>query len=149
MKIRFNWGTGIFIAIIIMISGMLTLVYIATRQDFYLVDKDYYQKGLDYQTQIDRINNVNRLDEKPILSFENDVLSIQFPKFFSGQNLKGHIHIYSPLNEAYDQNDDLMLDNYLQQFINMSNLKNGRYTVKLEWTANDTEYYMEQNITNQ
>ena len=59
MKIQFNWGTGIAIALIVMICGMLTLVYLATRQDYFLVEKDYYQKGINFQEQIDRITSYN------------------------------------------------------------------------------------------
>ena len=147
MKIKFNWGTGIVIAIVIMMSGMLSLVYFATRQDYYLVDDNYYQKGLDYQEQIGRISNTNNLDEKPLISISEDILEIIFPAFFTGQTIEGQIHIYSPVNEAYDMKIDISTDNTLKQVINISNLNKGRYTVKIDWTANDTEYYMEQNIT--
>ena len=55
MKIRFNWGTGIVAAIVLIVAGLGVLVWIAARQDFDLVDKDYYQKGVNYQKQIDKI----------------------------------------------------------------------------------------------
>ena len=53
MKIKFNWGTGIVIAMIVMVSGMIFLVSIALRQDYDLVEDDYYQKSVDYQRHID------------------------------------------------------------------------------------------------
>jgi len=52
MKIKITWGTGIVIALVVMISGMIYLVSIAVRQDYDLVDKDYYQKSVNYQQHI-------------------------------------------------------------------------------------------------
>ncbi len=146
MKLKFNWGTGIVIALFVMVCGMSTLVYIATRQDYFLVEKDYYQKGINYQDQIDRVSNTNALRSKPEIILQSQQLSIQFPNWFAGKNISGKILIYSPVNENMDQNYTLKLDDSLAQVISLEGLGNGRYTVKLNWTANEVPYYFEQVI---
>lgn len=146
MKLKLHWGTGIAIAMGLMIIGMLVLVAIATRQDFDLVEKDYYQKGINYQTQIERIANTNSLIDKPVLQLDGTVLRIQFPVWFSGKNLDGNVTVYSPVSENYDKSFGLKPDSLLSQQIPLHELKPGRYTVKLEWTANQTPYYLEHEI---
>jgi len=146
MKIRFNWGTGIAIAMTIMVCGMLTLVYVAAREDFFLVENDYYKKGINYQEQIDRINNTNALTEKPQVVINGNNLNLKFPAWFESKQLEGEVLIYSPVNEALDQKVPLKLDEQLQQTVTLLQTKPGRYTVKVNWTAEGTAYYVEQNI---
>ena len=147
MKIKINWGTGITIAIILMISGMLTLVYFATRQNFDLVEKDYYQKGINFQEQIDRKKHAFELDEQPTFSVVDDLISLEFPSLFIDQTIEGQVHIYSPVNADNDLIVDLRLDESMKQIINIDKLKKGRYTIKLNWTADHIDYYLEKTIT--
>jgi len=143
---KLNWGTGIVIALSIMIIGMLTLVYIATRQDYFLVEKDYYQKGINYQGQIDRINNLNKLREKPQLIQEGQSLKLQLPAWFQNKTIEGEILIYSPVDEKLDKTTAMKLDDSMSQTISLQGTKLGRYTVKLDWQADNTPYYWEQQI---
>ncbi len=147
MKIKFNWGTGIVIAIVLMVSGIMTLVFIATKQDYYLVEDDYYQKAINYQEQIDRIDNANHLPEKPTLTMNGKTLSLQLPSVFKGKAVSGQVHIYSPVSNNRDTSVSLQPDTALAQLISLEKLPEGRYTVKLDWTADSTDYYLEQNIT--
>ncbi len=147
MKIQFNWGTGIAIALIVMICGMLTLVYLATRQDYFLVEKDYYQKGINFQEQIDRINNVNSLREKPTVTVSSNELLVTLPNWFANKIIEGEIQLYSPVDEAFDKTQPLNIREQLMQRVSLTDIKPGRYTVKLDWTANQTAYYWEQQIT--
>ena len=147
MKIKINWGTGITIAIILMISGMLTLVYVATRQNFDLVEKDYYQKGINFQEQIESRRHTLDLEEQPELWVENNLISLEFPNLFIDQILEGKIHFYSSVNADYDLIVDLKLNEEMKQTINIDKLKKGRYTIKLNWTADHIDYYLEKNIT--
>ncbi|RKD91414.1 FixH family protein [Mangrovibacterium diazotrophicum] len=144
---KLNWGTGIVIALSIMVIGMLTLVYIATRQDYFLVEKDYYQKGINYQSQIDRINNLNKLREKPELIQEGQSLKLQLPAWFQNKTIEGEILIYSPVDEKLDKTTAIKLNESLQQTISLQGTKPGRYTVKLDWQADSTPYYWEHQIT--
>jgi hypothetical protein len=143
MKLKINWGGGIVITIVVMVTFMLVLVFIATRQDYYLVDKDYYQKAVNYQEQIDKINNANSLDEKVNIQYNNKLLKLQFPNFFQNDSLAGTINLYSPVNEKYDLNLSLKIDTSLSQFVSLAKLPKGRYKVKLDWTANEKPFYQE------
>ena len=146
MKLKVNWGTGIVIALLIMMSAMLYLVSIAVRQDFDLVEKDYYQKSVNFQSQIDKINNVSKLEVPVKLIQSEKAIQLDFPKLFQNELLEGTIHIYSPVSEKNDLTLPIRLDAGLSQSISVKNLPRGRYTVKLDWTSNDKPYYQELEI---
>ena len=146
MKIKINWGTGIVIALLIMISGMLFLVSIALRQDFYLVEKDYYQKSVNYQSQIDKINNVSKLAIPVKLTQSDKAIQIRFPELFKNEQLEGTVHIYSPVSDKNDIKLPIRLNTSLSQSISLKNLPRGRYTVKLDWISNEKPFYQELEI---
>ena len=58
---KFNWGTGILIFLILFLSASAVFIVFAMRQDVNLVHQDYYEKGVDYTEQM----NVNARS-KPI-----------------------------------------------------------------------------------
>jgi len=147
MKLKFNWGTGIVLALIVMIGGMIFLVSIALRQDYDLVESDYYQKSVDYQKHIDEVKNTEALAEKVRFEQTTDSLKLTFPSLYLVDDYSGEIHFYSPVEEKRDETVKLKLNNQFIQAIDLKNLKSGRYTVKLNWTANKKSYYQEQEIT--
>ncbi len=149
MKLKINWGGGIFIAIVVMVTFMIVLVFIATRQDFYLVEKDYYEKAVNYQEKIDKIKNANALTEKLIIQYGEKQLKLQFPGIFQNDTLTGSIDLYSPVNENYDKNIPIKLDSGLSQLVSLENLPKGRYKVKVDWTANQKQFYQEIEIIHQ
>ena len=146
MKIKFNWGTGIVIALIVMISGMLLLVSIAVRQDFDLVDNDYYQKSINYQQHIEKMRNNENLAKKIHFELSTDNLHLTFPNLATFQKYAGEIHFYSPVAEKRDMTLKIKLDSNFTQIVNLKNLKKGRYLVKIDWTANKVSYYQEEEI---
>lgn len=147
MKIKFNWGTGIVLAMIVMVGGMITLVSIALRQDYDLVESDYYQKSVDYQKHIDQVKNTEALVEKIKFDQTSDSLRLTFPQLSAIENYSGEIHFYSPVEANRDETLKLKLDSKFNQTVSLKGLKNGRYNVKIDWTANKTGYYQEQEIT--
>lgn len=146
MKIKFNWGTGIVIAMVIMIGGMVTLVSIALRQDYDLVEDDYYQKSVDYQQHIDKVKQTEALEQKITFSQTADSLSLTFPNIAEPTGYAGKIHFYSPVAEKRDLTLPVKLNSVFSQSIELKKLEAGRYKIKIDWTANQTVYYQETEI---
>ena len=66
MKLRFTWGTGIFLAMLAFMIFILSFVYKSIAMDEYqheLVSEDYYKEELHYQEEIDKLNNSNSLSQ--------------------------------------------------------------------------------------
>lgn len=146
MKIKFNWGTGIVLALLVMISGMIVLVSIAVRQDFDLVDQDYYQKSITYQQHIEKVGNTAALKQQIVLELSADALKLSFPNLENNGNYTGEIHFYSPVEAKRDYSLAVKPDSALIQIIDLKNLEKGRYQVKIDWTANGVSYYQEEEI---
>lgn len=146
MKMKINWGTGIVIALVVMIGGMIFLVSIAIRQDYDLVDNDYYQKSVNYQQHIEEVKNTEALSEKIRLEQTDDSIRLTFPKLSAISDYSGNIHFYSPVEEKRDETIKLNLTDNYSQSIALKSLKSGRYTVKIDWSANKVSYYQEEEI---
>ncbi len=146
MKLKFNWGTGIVIAMVVMVSGMLVLVSIALRQDYDLVDNDYYQKSINYQQHIEKVKNNEALPEKIKFLQSGDTLNLAFPRLANSAEYIGTVHFYSPVEENRDLTVELKLDTSFVQTILLNKLETGRYQVKIDWNAGKMGYYHEQEI---
>ena len=78
-KIKWNWGTGILLSIIIFMAILIGLVYVFMNQDVDLVTKDYYSKELKYQDRINKINNTSELGKDVGILLQNNFVKLTFP----------------------------------------------------------------------
>jgi hypothetical protein len=143
---KFNWGTGIVIVIILFVIGMSSLVYISVKQKINLVYKDYYPREIAHQTKIDKVNNSLLLKENIKIAYSGDVISINFPSFFKFDEVEGQIQLYRPSDFEKDVYVALKLDQSGVQQISATNLEKGKYIVKVDWTSQGTPYFFEQDI---
>lgn len=140
-----NWGRWIIVSFLAFATFIGVLVVIAMRQDVNLVAKDYYQQELQYQNQINRLNNTKRLQVKPSIHIlEGDYLTIYFPDMMVEE---GSVQLFRPSDSALDQLFTLRsAADSVQQF-KVRTLDKGMYKVKLEWKMNGEEYYLEEVIS--
>ena len=144
MKIKWNWGTKITIAIILFMSFILTLVYFSTRNSIILVEKDYYPKGLEYQKQIEKIKNA-----KPF----RDSLKINIKKKKIDLSIKGvepdsgSVTFYRPDQEkVLDLVYPFEADKKIDYSYSLKNFRTGIYILKISWWENNKGYYLEEKI---
>ena len=141
MKTKWNWGTKLAIWIIVFILFILTLVYMSFSYDIGLVEKDYYPKGLKYQSRIDAINNAKNIDVVFNISQEGENVIIEMPDV---QVKDGTITFFRPSDNSFDRvfSWDLDEDNNIK--LPVRELTEGKYIVKFNWKHEDKEYYVEQ-----
>ena len=140
-----NFGKWIFISFILFAFFIGTLVTICVRQDVNLVSKDYYQEELAYQDQIQRLNNTEKLQQKPVMKIvENNFLKVDFMQTDDIQN--GELKLFCPSNPKMDKNFKLNTSDKGSQLIELSGLQAGMYKAKLLWTMDGKEFYMEEII---
>jgi hypothetical protein len=142
-KSKFNWGTGILITIIIFMVITIGTVVFLMNQDVDLVASDYYDKGIQHQQQIDRVNRTNVMDEKVLINLENSFIRLVFPKEFVQKSLNGTILFYRPSDSKKDFALSLSIDTSAQQIISTQNLDKGYWKIKLNWMQDSVEYYKE------
>ena len=61
---KFNWGTGIAIFLILFIGALIWVLYQSRQVDNSLVSDTYYQEDLMYQKKYEKLENYAKLTEK-------------------------------------------------------------------------------------
>ncbi len=144
--LKIGWGSKIALlygGFVLLIAALVTG---SMRQDFDLVADDYYQQEIAYQNVLDAGKNQSTLSKAVGIHATADVVVIEFPKEFENQLINGTVHFYSPIKGAWDR--EIEMKNITGDFtIPRSKLEKTKYTIKLSWTANETNYYQESDIT--
>ena len=146
MKIKWNWGTKLFIFTTMFMIFILVFVYLTTLQDRTLVEDEYYQHSLVFQEKINKINNSNALQEKVEIIEGPQHISITFQTFFNPAEISGTILFYRPSNIKGDVKIPIELDSTRQIIYPVKKLMRGRYIVKIDYKYKDKEFYQEKSI---
>ncbi len=143
MKIKFNWGFGILIAIILFMGILLSIVLYMMNQDVDLVTDKYYDKEVKYQQQIDTEKRTNALDENIQVNILNNTLVVTFP---DSSNVDGELYFYRPSDFKKDFKVPIKIDHKREQVVNISKVEKGYWKLKVSWKMNNDEYYSEKSI---
>jgi nitrogen fixation protein FixH len=142
-----HWGKGILVSIIIFLAGTAFMIVIAFNSPTDLVVKNYYEKGVKYQEQIDNINRTNALPEKVEMEFTGTGLFIKFPGMFSPDKVKGEVLFYRPSDAKEDIKIPLALDNSGAILIGTQKLEKGFWKAELSWSSDGKNYFKETSFT--
>ncbi|MEI6576160.1 MAG: FixH family protein [Bacteroidota bacterium] len=143
---RFHWGHGIFsfIVLFFILTGIF-LVW-SQRQDFSLVEDNYYAKELKYQDVITQKTNTENLKEKISFRQNTSGVWVHFPALIKNKTISGNIHVYRPSDSKLDFSILVTPDTAQNLLIPAAKFAKGRYVIKLAWTLDKTVYYQEENI---
>lgn len=145
MKISWNWGTKLFILIILFIFSVFFRVFLSYQRDVDLISNDYYPKGINYQKQINKKNNTSKLSADIHVLQTKDSVIIKFPEL-KGE-ITGQLYFYRPSNQKHDFKKNIKFDDNSIQKIDKKILKNGKYILKTDWKLNDSiAYYTELDV---
>src|SRR5690606_40202115 len=91
---KFNWGTGLVIAIVAFMAFILQYVIrVQTDNKFEneLVTESYYEKELEVNTNTRHHDNLQELGNQFSIKVVNDGVVVQFPKNFDYKNITGKV----------------------------------------------------------
>ncbi|HPD65942.1 MAG TPA: FixH family protein [Bacteroidia bacterium] len=146
MKIKFNWGTGIILVILLFFGTLALRIYIAYQRTVDLVEKDYYPQGLDYQQEIDRIQNTRNLSSPIKVNMDGIKLSITFPVDFQGIAKNGELKLYRPSDPSLDLVFPFENDTSQSKIFQLSEAKKGKYVIQLSWSDSAKKYFFTQDL---
>ncbi len=142
---KFNWGTGILVFLILFLMACAAFIIFALRQDVNLVHRDYYEKGVDYTDQM----NVNArsvdLADSVQIRFQNEYLFIEFQKSLVEKIDSGKVLFFRPSDSGKDK---LYPMNFTDNGLVISNqyLVPGRYILKLSWYTHGLKYEIDKQV---
>lgn len=144
----FNWGKGLFIAIVLFVVATLGIVAFLVSLDYEMVTDNHYEEAVKYQSHIDKVEHASKLTEPVAIELlqEDDQIQIRFPASLHQKNPTGIINLYRPNNSDLDQRLKLAINEQGMQIISVNDLAKGKWLVKLTWTADSTSYFKEEYI---
>lgn len=146
MKAPITFLQGIIITIVAPIILLTIFIIFSNKNTFGMVEKDYYQKELDYQMQIDRANRSSQLPKDVGFIYNESAIVLEFPKLFDHNDIHGEILFFRPSDTSKDFKLNIELDKDRKQYINIVELMRGAWTIKVNWNNQVDEYYSEKRI---
>jgi nitrogen fixation protein FixH len=146
---KINWGTAIVIAFVGFIGFIMYFVVNMATDDKYdhdLVVDDYYQKELEFQSEIDKEKKSKALKTNITWKKTKEGIVIEFPKDLDFKEIKGSVFLYRPSNKRLDFEIPISLSDF-NLLIPDNNLLDGRWNIKVDWTYKNNTYLYKKEIT--
>ena len=145
---KFNWGTGIVIAIVGFMSFIMYFVITMSTNNSYshdLVTDKYYQQELKYQDEIDAEKNASTLKENIKVVRKKEGLQLKFPSGFNPKEIKGKVFLYRPSNKQLDFEIPISISNtYL--LVPEKRLLGGRWNIIVTWNYKNKDYLFKKEL---
>jgi hypothetical protein len=146
-KIKFNWATGLIIAMILFIGFIMTMVVtmMNSSHDHDLVTEDYYKKELKYQEIIDQKERVHQLKDPIDIKLDKEGVLITYPAGLRNKLKKGNIAFYRPSKKALDFDIPVNTNSGVQR-ISKDMLPAGKWEMTLSFEIENEKYLMQKNF---
>jgi hypothetical protein len=137
-----NWGTKLAIVMGLFMSFIITLAVLMIRSESDdLVDVNYYERGIEYDKDYVRKNQLIADMAKPEMSVTDQQLTIKFKR-----PAKGIIRFIHPSDKTKDNTISINTGSDNQIQIPINEYRKGHWKVSLEWESNQKSYLYEKNI---
>lgn len=143
MKLKFNWGTGIVLFLMIYVGTIGWRVIVSHQYDINLVTDEYYQEGQKYEQQIERLKHSSALKEGVKVGQDAENISVTFPQTGKMGKITGEIWVYRPANFRDDKKFQITLNDSLTQLIPKAGLKKGAHELRITWQQDSLSFYHE------
>ncbi len=144
--IQLNWGWRIAIVYTSFVVLILYMVYRSVQMSTELVTPNYYAEELDYQSHIDKVNRTTQLSTELQWKVNDRKLDFSFPAELTTQKISAEVFFYCPSDSKKDVTLHCEAANGIAE-LNVTQLQQGVYQMKVEWKADNTTYYNEGTIT--
>ena len=146
---RFNvWPISIIAFFTVAILGCGTFITFCSRHPADLISPNYYEEEVRYQGQIDRIQHTR--ERAPLASVAYDSASkrirVSLPANRTAAKPAGEIQLYRPSAMNLDRSVKLELDPMGVQAIDAASLLPGLWKVRVSWTADNRQFFIEERI---
>ncbi len=108
MKIKWNWGTGIFLTLVAIIGFLAFMVNKTFEYTVNKVTDDYYEEGLNHSQHMKRVENSLFMQDDFLVS-HTDVCTVQFPGFFKNKIVEGDLLFFRPSDYTKDKSFEIKL----------------------------------------
>ena len=141
---KISWGTGITIVIVLfLIVAIGQAIAISVFIDYDLVEEEYYEAEINYQSQIEKVERTNALPDALKIKLTNQFIEFDFPSIFENKTISGFINFYKPSDDLLDKTQAVKLNDENKMYFSTNELTTGLWKVKVNWKVDRIEYYNE------
>ena len=137
------WPLGIVLTFVIFISGTIGLVVMACRHNTELVNANYYDQEIKYQSRIDSETRAQQLGANAIYDAVARHIVISLP---ATQNVTGQIQLYRPSSAGLDREFKLEPAANGTQTLDATGLQPGLWKIRVSWNVEGRDYFLDQKI---
>ena len=142
---KFNWGTGILIFLILFLLACAGFIFFAFQQDVNLVHKDYYEKGVDYSEQMKVDARSTLFRDAFTISSQDNLLIVNINEYLSSKIDSGTVLLYRPSDSKRDIY--LPVESRATKVVcSKEDLIHGRYILKFFWFSEGLKYEVDRPI---
>lgn len=141
------WPVSILTFFSVAIVGCAGFVIFCARHPSDLVAPDYYEQEVRYQRQIERLQNARQYAQQAAVSYDVARNQIRICLPAARANATGTIHLYRPSAAGLDRQVRLALDPEGTQTIDAAALAPGLWKVRVSWSEESREFYLDRSIT--
>lgn len=142
MKLKFNWGTGIVIAIACFMGFILFFIIKVQSNSLYdneLVVAEYYKHERSLDAELESEQNAANLKQDVTIENMADAIKLTFPEGFDYKQITGKVSLYRPSSQRLDFEIPVSLSGSYM-LIPKSDLAGGRWDLTLDWNYNGKAY---------
>jgi hypothetical protein len=148
-KIKWNWGTGVVVAMVLFMIFILQFVYRASVVDKYnhhLVTEDYYGEEIHYQQEIDKENKGKSLAQNIQIIHNGNGLTVLFPENIPENDISGTISFKRLSNENLDFILPISELKDHKIIIGDDKLVQGKWQIKIDWSDGKESYLYKESL---
>lgn len=145
-RVKFHWGTGILIFLILFLLACGFFIGFAMRQDITLVHEDYYERGVDHSDQIKVAERSSAWYGSLYTHQDESGLCVGVDSALATEMDSAHLLLFRPSNMSLDLDSEFDASRG-ELLIPREELEKGRYILKLFWSdRSGRNYELEQTI---
>jgi len=137
-----NWGVKIFITLLIFVlAAVATGIYMVSQDHDALIEDNYYEDGINYDSAYNKKINVQELKAEPVISVKDNYLEITFTESHN----KGTLNLQRPSDASLDQQLPFDTEDKVLKLAT-DKLLSGEWKIRVNWEHDNTPFLFERNI---
>jgi nitrogen fixation protein FixH len=140
------WPLGIILTFVVFISGTVGLVVMACMHNTELVNSNYYDQEIKYQTRIDSEARAQQAGANVSYDRAARHIVISLPMQQSAKDVTGQIQLYRPSAAGLDKAFKFEPTVNGIQTLDAGGLQPGLWKIRVSWNVEGRDYFLDQKI---
>lgn len=124
-----------------MVAAVGTGIYMVSQDHDTLIEDNYYEKGINFDSTYNQKTNVQELKAEPAINAKDNYLEIVFTE--TGN--EGILNLQRTSDSSLDQQIPFSTEDKVLK-ISTDNLSNGEWKIRINWEHNNTSFLFEKDI---